>query len=225
LCQIRAVTPIVKICGLSTPETLEAAIAAGADMVGLVFFPKSPRHLSQERGAALARQVAGRAEVVALTVDMENAELGSLVEAVRPDWLQLHGGEGVERVKAIRAAFGCQVMKAIPVGSAADLAVADRYMKVADRLLLDAIPPKGATRPGGLGTTFDWSIVAGFDPDVPWLLSGGLRPGNVAEAMRITGASGVDVSSGVETAPGVKSPELIRAFVANARAFAREAAI
>ncbi len=218
-------TPIVKICGLSTPETLEAALAAGADMVGFVFFPRSPRHLSLEQGAALAEKVAGRAEIVALTVDMDDAGLDAVVDAVRPDWLQLHGGEGIERVKSVRAGFGCQVMKALPIGAAADLAVADRYMKVADRLLLDARPPKGATRPGGLGSTFDWSIVAGFDPDVPWLLSGGLRPGNVAEALRVTGASGVDVSSGVETAPGVKSPDLIRAFVHNARAFAREAAI
>jgi len=217
------VTPIVKICGLSTPETLDAAIAAGADMIGLVFFSKSPRHLTVDRGATLARQVAGRVEIVALTVDMDDAGLDALVAAVRPDWLQLHGAESVDRVAAIRASFGCQVMKAVPIGAPADLAGADRYTKVADAILLDAKPPKGATRPGGLGATFDWSIVRGFDPDVPWLLSGGLRPGNVAEALRTTGASGVDVSSGVEIAPGVKSPDLIRAFVANARNFAREA--
>jgi phosphoribosylanthranilate isomerase len=116
-------------------------------------------------------------------------------------------------------------MKALPVGTSTDLAIAARYVKVVDRLLLDARPPRGATRPGGLGATFDWSIVADFDPDVPWLLSGGLRPGNVAEAIRISGASGVDVSSGVEIGPGVKSPELIRAFIANARAVAREGAL
>jgi phosphoribosylanthranilate isomerase len=221
----REMNPLVKICGLSTPETLEAALAAGADMVGFVFFAKSPRNVTLTKAATLAKQVRGRSEVVALTVDMGDAELASVVDAVQPDWLQLHGGEGLERVKAVRAAHGRQVMKAVPVGSTVDLAIAERYAKVADRLLLDAMPPKGATRPGGLGVSFDWSIVAGFDPDVPWLISGGLRPGNVAEALRVTGAAGVDVSSGVETAPGVKSPELIRAFIANARAHAREAAL
>jgi phosphoribosylanthranilate isomerase len=218
-------TPLVKICGLSTPETLEAAIASGADMVGFVFFARSPRYVAPPAAARLANQVRGRCEIVALTVDMADAELAALVEAVQPDWLQLHGGEGLERVKAVRAGHGRQVMKAVPVESPVDLAIAERYAKVADRLLLDAMPPKGATRPGGLGVPFDWSIVAGFDPDVPWLISGGLRPGNVAEALRVTGASGVDVSSGVETAPGVKSPDLIRAFIANARARAREAAL
>jgi phosphoribosylanthranilate isomerase len=217
--------PIVKICGLSTPETLEAALAAGADMVGLVFFAKSPRHVTLERGAALARQAAGRAEVVALTVDMSDTELGALVDAVHPDWLQLHGGEGLDRVAAIRKLTGRQVMKALPISDRTDLPLAARYAKVADRLLFDARPPQAATRPGGLGVAFDWSVVAGFDPEVPWLLSGGLRPGNVAEALRISGASGVDVSSGVESASGVKSPELIRAFIANARAFSREAAL
>jgi len=217
------VTLLVKICGLSTPETLDAALSAGADMVGFVFFARSPRHLSLERGAQLAKQVAGRAEVVALTVDMNEEDLDALVQAVHPDWLQLHGVESVDQVAAVRAAFGLQVMKAVPIAGPSDLERAERYMTVADRLLLDAKPPKGATRPGGLGATFDWSIVSGFDPDVPWLLSGGLRPGNVAEALRVSGASGVDVSSGVETAPGVKSPELIRAFIASARAFAHEA--
>jgi phosphoribosylanthranilate isomerase len=217
--------PIVKICGLSTPETLAAALDAGADMIGLVFFEKSPRNLTLKQGAALARQVAGRAEVVALTVDMSDDELDAVVDAVRPDWLQLHGGEGLERVATIRKLTGRQVMKALPISDGTDLPLAERYAKVADRLLLDARPPRGATRPGGLGMPFDWTIVAGFDPDVPWLLSGGLRPGNVAAALRISGASGVDVSSGVETAPGAKSPDLIRAFIANARAFAREAAL
>jgi phosphoribosylanthranilate isomerase len=217
--------PIVKVCGLSTPETLAAALDAGADMIGLVFFEKSPRNLTLKQGAALARQVAGRAEVVALTVDMSDDELDAVVDAVRPDWLQLHGGEGLERVATIRKLTGRQVMKALPISDGTDLPLAERYAKVADRLLLDARPPRGATRPGGLGMPFDWTIVAGFDPDVPWLLSGGLRPGNVAAALRISGASGVDVSSGVETAPGAKSPDLIRAFIANARAFAREAAL
>jgi phosphoribosylanthranilate isomerase len=217
------VTPIVKICGLSTPETLDAALAAGADMVGLVFFPRSPRYLALDQGRALAARVGGRAAVVALTVDMDDAGLGEIVDAVAPDWLQLHGRETPERVAAVRRRFGREVMKAVGVGTSADLAAVRAYAAVADAVLLDAKPPAGATRPGGLGATFDWSIAAGLDLDVPWLLSGGLRPGNVAEALRVTGASGVDVSSGVETAPGVKSPELIRAFIANARSFAHEA--
>jgi phosphoribosylanthranilate isomerase len=209
---------IVKICGLSTEETLDAALAAGADMVGFNFFPRSPRYVTPERAAELAQRVAGRAEIVALTVDMDVAAISDLVALVKPDWVQPHGSESTEAVEAIRATTGRQVMKALPVSAASDLDVARRYMVVADALLLDAKPPKGADRPGGNGLTFDWTLLDGFDPDVPYLLSGGLRPGNVAEAIAVTGAPGVDVSSGVETAPGVKSPDLIRAFIANARA-------
>jgi phosphoribosylanthranilate isomerase len=208
---------IVKICGLSTEETLDAAIAAGADMVGFNFFPKSPRFVTREQAGALARRVHGRAEIVALTVDMDEAGIGEIVEAVRPDWLQFHGGESADYVRAMRAATTRQVMKALPIATAADLARADDYMKVADCLLLDAKPPKDATRPGGLGTPFDWTLLAGFDPDLPYLLSGGLAPGNIAEAIAVTGAPGVDVSSGVETALGTKDPDLIRAFIAAAR--------
>jgi phosphoribosylanthranilate isomerase len=208
---------IVKICGLSTAETLEAALAAGADMVGLVLFERSPRAVSLEAAAALARRVAGRAEVVALTVDMDDAGLAAVVETVAPDWLQLHGAETPERVAAVRARFGRPVLKAVGIAAAADLAAARAHAEAADALLLDAKPPAGAGRPGGHGAVFDWSVARGFSSDVPWLLSGGLRPGNVGEAIAATGASGVDVSSGVETAPGVKSPELIRAFVAAAR--------
>jgi len=208
---------IVKICGLSTEETLDAALAAGADMVGFVFFPPSPRFLSPERAAALAGRVAGRAETVALTVDMDDTGISAIVESVQPDWLQLHGHETPERVAEVRKRFGRQVMKAVPIAVAADLAEAERHMAVADRLLLDARPPRDATRPGGNGTPFDWTLLAGFDPDVPWLLSGGLAPGNVAQAVATTRAPGVDVSSGVESAPGRKEANLIRAFIANAR--------
>ena len=208
---------IVKICGLSTEETLDAALAGGADMVGFVFFPRSPRFVAPARAAELADRVAGRAETVALVVDMDDAGLDEIVATVAPDWLQLHGAELPERVAAVRKQFGRQVMKALPIATAADIANAERYMAVADRLLLDAKPPKGADRPGGLGTPFDWTLLAGFDPDVPWLLSGGLAPGNVAEAVAVCGAPGVDVSSGVESAPGRKDPALIRAFIANAR--------
>ncbi len=208
---------IVKICGLSNEETLDAALAAGADMVGLVFFPRSPRFVTPQRAAELASQVAGRAEIVALTVDMDDAGIAEIVEAVSPDWLQLHGHETPDRVAAVGKRFGRPVMKAVAVATADDLAGAERYVAAADRLLLDAKPPKGATRPGGLGTPFDWTLLAGFDPDIPYMLSGGLAPGNVAEAAAITGAPGVDVSSGVESAPGRKEANLIRAFIANAR--------
>ena len=208
---------IVKICGLSTEETLDAALAAGADMVGFNFFPKSPRSVTPARAAELAKRVAGRAEIVALTVDMDDGGIGELVETIGPDWLQLHGAEPVENVAAVRKRFGRQVMKAVGIRQAGDLDLARSYESVADGLLLDAKPPKGAILPGGNGVPFDWTLLAGFDPDVPWLLSGGLTPGNVAEAVAITGAPGVDVSSGVESAPGRKEPNLIRAFIANAR--------
>lgn len=209
---------IVKICGLSTEETLDAALAAGADMIGFNFFPKSPRFVSTANAAALAKRARGRAEVVALVVNMDDAAIGDVVEALQPDWLQLHGHESVERAAAIRTRFGIRTMKAVGVAGPDDLALARSYAGVADRLLLDAKPPKDATRPGGNARTFDWSLAVGFAPGVPYLLSGGLTPANVAEAIEVTGAPGVDVSSGVETAPGKKDPALIRAFIANARA-------
>jgi phosphoribosylanthranilate isomerase len=212
---------IVKICGLSTEATLDAALAAGADMVGFNFFPKSPRFVSLDTAAALARRVNGRAEIVALAVDMDNAGLAAIVETVGPDWLQLHGKESPERVAAVRKRFGRQVMKAIGVAEAADLVATAAFEAVADLLLLDAKPPKGGILPGGNGLPFDWRILARFDSDIPWLLSGGLAPGNVGEAIAISGAPGVDVSSGVETAPGKKDPALIAAFIANARAAVR----
>lgn len=208
---------IVKICGLSTEETVDAAIAAGADMIGLNFFPKSPRYVTPARAAELVARVAGRAETVALTVDMDDADVDELVGIVRPDWLQFHGTESAEYVEAMRARTGRQVIKALPVAVRADLEHTERYMAVADSLLLDAKPPKGAVLPGGNGVPFDWTLLEGFDSDIPWLLSGGLAPGNVAEAVAVTGAPGVDVSSGVESAPGRKEANLIRAFIANAR--------
>ena len=208
---------IVKICGLSTEETLDAALDAGADMIGLNFFPKSPRFISVADGVRLAKRARGRAEVVALTVDMDDSVIDALVDAVKPDWLQLHGTESADAVAAIKQALGVKVMKALPVATRGDLDRVPRYAAVVDRLLLDARPPKGADRPGGHGRPFDWTILEGFAPAKPYLLSGGLNPGNVAEAIAITVAPGVDVSSGVETAPGRKDPDLIRAFVAAAR--------
>ncbi|SHF63558.1 phosphoribosylanthranilate isomerase [Kaistia soli DSM 19436] len=208
---------LVKICGLSTAETLEAALDAGADMIGLNFFPKSPRSVSIETGAALAAQVRGRAEIVALTVDMDDAGLAAIVEAVRPDWLQLHGHEDPDRVAALQRQFGLGVLKAIGIRTADDLAEVTRHAGIADHLLIDAKPPAGAVLPGGNGVPFDWALLDGIEPGLPYMLSGGLNPGNVAEAIARTGARGIDVSSGVEAAPGIKDAALIRAFIAAVR--------
>jgi phosphoribosylanthranilate isomerase len=209
---------IVKICGLSTRETLDVALDAGADMVGFVFFPPSPRHLSLETARDLGRQARGRAVKVALTVDADDVTLGNIVETLQPDILQLHGKETVARLRDIRQTFGLQVMKAIAVETAADLAPLPGYATIADRILFDARAPSGATRPGGLGAVFDWHVLENLDLKLPFMVSGGLNAENVAQAIRVTRAGGVDVSSGVEGAPGVKDPELIRAFIRAARA-------
>ena len=207
----------VKICGLSTPEALDVALEAGADMVGFVFFPPSPRHLLYEAARPLGARVRGRAQKVALTVDADDAAFDALVEALRPDLLQLHGKESPARVAALKTRFGLPVMKAIPVETRADLGAIASYAGVADRLLFDARAPREATRPGGLGKTFDWHVLENLDVAVPFMLSGGLDAGNVAEALRVTRAPGVDVSSGVERAPGEKDPDKIRAFIRAAR--------
>jgi phosphoribosylanthranilate isomerase len=209
---------VVKICGLSTRDSLEAAVEAGADMVGFVFFPASPRHVALEVARDLCEQVGSRAAKVALTVDASDALITDVVNTVKPDWLQLHGGESPERIVALRRAFGLPVMKALPIATAEDLAVLPDYAAVADRILFDARPPKDATRPGGLGAAFDWELLRDLDLSLPYLVSGGIHPGNVAEALRVTRAAGVDVSSGVESAPGVKDPDLIRSFIRAARA-------
>jgi phosphoribosylanthranilate isomerase len=209
---------LVKICGLSTRETLDAALDAGADMVGFVFFPPSPRHISLEQARELGKRAGPHALKVALSVDADDATLGNIVEALRPDILQLHGKETVARLRDIKQAFGLPVMKAMAVETAADLAVLSGYAAVADRILFDARPPKGATRPGGLGAAFDWHVLENLDLRLPFMVSGGLHADNVAEAIRVTRAGGVDVSSGVERAPGVKDIEMIRAFIRAARA-------
>lgn len=209
---------LVKICGLSTPETLDVALEAGADMVGFVFFPPSPRHVSLEAGRDLGRQVKQRALKVALTVDADDATLENIVDALSPDIFQLHGKESVARLRDIKQKFGRPVMKAVPVATAADLAMLPGYAAVADRILFDARAPKDATRPGGLGAPFDWHLLDNLDLKLPYMVSGGLHADNVAEALRVTGAGGADVSSGVESAPGVKDPELIKAFIRAARA-------
>ena len=209
---------IVKICGLSTPATLDAALEAGADMVGFVFFPPSPRHLDLTRARDLGAQVGGRAGKVALTVDADDATLANIVDAVRPDLLQLHGKETVARIRDIKRTFGLPVMKALGVETAADLAALPGYAAAADRVLFDAHPPKDATRPGGLGVPFDWRLLENLALGIPFMLSGGLTANNISDAVRITRAGGVDVSSGVESAPGVKDVEMIRAFIRAARA-------
>src|SRR5580698_1843949 len=208
----------VKICGLSTPDTLDVALAAGADMVGFVFFPPSPRHISLETARELGRQVKGSAKKVALTVDADDATLSNIVETLRPDILQLHGNESVARLRDIKQAFGVKLMKVLAVETAADLAPLPGYAAVADRILFDARAPKGATRPGGLGASFDWHLLERLALTLPFMVAGGLDAANVAEAVRITRAGGVDVSSGVERSPGIKDPELIRAFIRAARA-------
>jgi phosphoribosylanthranilate isomerase len=209
---------IVKICGLSTRETLDVALESGADMVGFVFFPPSPRHLGLETARDLGRQAKGRASKAALTVDADDATLANIVEALEPDILQLHGRETVARLRDIKQKFGLPVMKAIAVETPADLAPLPGYAAVADRILFDARAPREATRPGGLGAAFDWHLLENLDLRLPFLVSGGLNAENVAQAIRVTRAGGVDVSSGVERAPGVKDPEMIRAFIRAARA-------
>ncbi len=210
--------PTIKICGLSTAETLSAALAADADMVGFVFFEKSPRHVSYEMARALAARARGRAEIVALCVDADDATLDAIVRATEPDYLQLHGRETPERAAEIQRKFGVSAIKAIGVAEAADFAKAEEYRDAADALLIDAKPPNGAILPGGNGIAFDWRLARDFHPRKPWMLSGGLDAGNVAEAIRQSLVRGVDVSSGVESAPGVKDAAKIRAFIAAALA-------
>jgi phosphoribosylanthranilate isomerase len=208
---------LIKICGLSTPETLEAALIAGADMVGFVFFAPSPRNLSLDDAMALGAQAQGRAIRVALSVDADDAFLDAAVEAARPDMLQLHGKESPQRVLDLKRRFGLPVMKAIHVSGPEDLAAVAEYEHAADRLIFDARPPKGAILPGGNGAAFDWAILDHVETRLPWMLSGGINPANVAEAIAKTKAPGVDVSSGVERAPGVKDAGLIADFIRKAR--------
>ncbi len=201
---------------------MRAAIAAGADMVGLVFHPRSPRYVTPEAARMLAELARGRATITTLLVDPDDALLDTVLRATEPDLLQLHGGETPERVAAIKRLTGRPVMKALGIAAAADLARIAHYRDVADRLLLDAKPPKDAAYPGGHGKPFDWSVLDAVDPTLPFMLSGGLTPANVAEAIRRVrqgGArlEGVDVSSGVESAPGIKDEAAIRAFIAAVR--------
>jgi phosphoribosylanthranilate isomerase len=208
----------IKICGLRTPEALDVSLHEGADMVGFVFFPPSPRHVDFAAARELGARVNGRALKVALFVDAEDEWLGATIAALAPDLLQLHGRETPERVAAVKTRFRLPVMKAIAVETRDDLLSVPDYAEVADRLIFDARAPRDATRPGGLGKPFDWRLLKNLDPPVPFMLSGGLNRDNVAEAIEITGAGGVDVSSGVERVPGEKDPDLIRGFIRAVRA-------
>ena len=204
----------VKFCGLTRPADVEAAATAGAAYVGFVFFPKSPRHLAPDQARALALAVPPGIAKVALTVDMDDAGIDAILDSVPVDLLQLHGRETPERVAAVKARTGLPVMKAVGVAGPEDLAALDSFTRVADQILVDAKAPKGAALPGGNGIAFDWRLIAGRRWPLPWMLAGGLTPDNVAEAVRLTGARQVDVSSGVESAPGVKDPARMAAFAA-----------
>ncbi|HET9718076.1 MAG TPA: phosphoribosylanthranilate isomerase [Pseudolabrys sp.] len=207
----------IKICGLKTSQALDVALQSGADMVGFVFFAPSPRHLGLEAARILGQRVQKRALKVALTVDASDDMLLDIVGALEPDVLQLHGTETPDRVVTVRTRFGLPVMKALPIAERKDLSPVREYAQVADRLIFDARAPKDANRPGGLGKPFDWSLLKNVNAGVPFMLSGGLDAHNVADALRITRAPGVDVSSGVERAPGEKDSEKIRAFIRAAR--------
>jgi len=208
----------VKICGLSTAETMQVALDAGADFVGLVVFPPSPRNVSVAQAATLAAMARGRARVVALLVDADDTLIADVVAHVQPDYLQLHGDETPERVAEVRRRWGVPVIKALKVATRADAQAALAYRDVADLILFDAKPPPDATRPGGHGAVFDWSVLEAVTAEIgPFMLSGGLEPGNVADAVAATGAAMADVSSGVEVRRGEKSPDLIRRFLQAAK--------
>lgn len=206
-----------KICGLTTPETLDAALAGGAAFVGAVVFPRSPRHIAPLHAATLferARgQGPGRAKIVAVTVDADDALLTEIALILRPDLIQLHGTETPERAERARALTGAGIIKALPIRAHEDFDQAVAWEPFADHLMFDAKPPAGSELPGGVGARFDWTLLADRAFRRPWFVAGGLNPGNVAEAVRISGAPLVDVSSGVESAPGVKDPALIAAFL------------
>lgn len=203
----------VKICGLTTPATLDAALVGGAAFVGAVVFPRSPRHIAPEETGRLFAPARGRAKVVAVTVDADDALLTEIAQTLKPDLIQLHGSETPERAAQVRTLTGAGLIRALSVRTAADIQAADVWALVVDHLMFDARPPEGAALPGGVGASFDWTLLAGRTFQRPWFLAGGLNPDNVAEAVQISGAPLVDVSSGVESAPGVKDTGLIGAFI------------
>tara|TARA_R110002167_G_scaffold5250_7_gene24622 strand:+ start:1001 stop:1630 length:630 start_codon:yes stop_codon:yes gene_type:complete len=204
---------LVKICGLTTPETLDAALDGGAAFVGAVIYPKSPRHLEPLQAATLFDRARGRAKVVAVTVDADDARLTEIVLILKPDLIQLHGRETPERAARVRELTGAGIIRALAVSTAADIEAAAAWEPVVDHLMFDARPPQGATLPGGVGASFDWTLLAGRSFRKPWFLAGGLTPDNVAQAVAVTKAPMVDVSSGVESAAGVKDTVRIAAFL------------
>jgi len=203
---------LVKICGIASPEAADAALRARADFAGLVFHSGSPRNLGRAQASSLAERMRGRTRLVALVADAPDAQIETAVSACKPDFLQLHGRESPDRVAQLRARFGVSVIKAIPVADAADLAPVAAYEHVADMLMFDAKAPADAARPGGHGAAFDWQFLRGRSFARPWILAGGLNAENVARAIWASGAQIVDVSSGVESAPGVKDAAKIAAF-------------
>lgn len=208
----------IKICGLKTDAALAAALAGGATHVGFIFFPKSPRNIAPPEAGRLRNLVGGKTKAVAVTVDADNEFLDTIVAEMRPDILQLHGSETPERLAELKVRYGLPVMKAISVREAADLAAIAPYIGVADRFLFDAKPPKGSELPGGNGVSFDWTILARLDADLDYMLSGGLNAANIGEAIRLANPPGLDISSGVESAPGVKDTALIEQFFKAVRA-------
>jgi phosphoribosylanthranilate isomerase len=207
----------IKICGLKTPDTVAAALDGGAGHIGFIFFAKSPRYVAPQEAGRLRAAARNRALAVAVTVDADDAFLDEIVSAMAPDMLQLHGRETPARVAELKARHGLPVMKAFAVSEAGDLDAIRPYLGVADRFLFDAKPPKGAELPGGNGIPFDWRLLDGLDGDLDYMLSGGLDARNIAAALDLVNPPGIDISSGVETAPGVKDPTLIREFLALAR--------
>ena len=202
-----------KICGLTTPDALDAALAGGAAFVGAVVFPKSPRHIDPLHGATLFERARGRAGIVAVTVDADDALLTEIVLILKPDLIQLHGSETPERAERVRMLTGAGIIKVLPIHTREDFAEAEAWEPFADHLMFDARPPEGSHLPGGVGARFDWALLADRSFRRQWFVAGGLTPDNVAQAIRISGTPLVDVSSGVETAPGAKDPALITAFL------------
>jgi phosphoribosylanthranilate isomerase len=206
-----------KICGLTTPEALDAALAGGAAFVGAVVFPKSPRHIEPLHAATLFERARNKAKIVAVTVDADDALLTEIALILKPDLIQLHGSETPARAERTRVLTGAGIIKVLPIRAHEDFAETDGWEPFVDHLMFDAKPPEGSNLPGGVGARFDWTLLAGRAFRHPWFVAGGLTPDNVAQAIRVSGAPLVDVSSGVESAPGVKDPALIAAFLKAAR--------
>lgn len=214
----------IKICGLRTEETLLAALAGGASHVGFIFFPKSPRYVEPERAGELRKLASGRAGAVTVTVDADDAFLDRIVTAVQPDMLQLHGKETPERAAELKARYRLPIMKALAISEAADLEKLKPFLGIADRFLFDAKPPNGSELPGGNGVSFNWHILSNLDASVDYMLSGGLNAGNIGDALHLANPPGIDISSGVERAPGVKDVALIEEFFRAIRAVPKKSA-